>query len=136
LSSDGDVDAGKVVIVADDEDDVRLLFAQRFRRELRAEQMTFEYASSGREALEILHRLNGSVILVLSDINMPEMSGLDLLEEIRTRFPGIDVFLITAYDSNRYRTRAAEQGAAGYFTKPLDFAALKALLLERTGSAA
>jgi CheY-like chemotaxis protein len=120
--------SGRTVVVADDEDDVRLLFGQRFRRELRSGDIVFEFASSGEEALRLLENAQDSV-LILSDINMPGMTGFQLLERIRDEWPDLDVYLVTAYDSDDYRQQALDKGASGYFTKPLDFPELKRILL-------
>jgi CheY-like chemotaxis protein len=116
------------VVVADDEDDVRLLFEQRFRRERRAGDLEFEFAGSGEEALALLTESGGTAALILSDINMPGMNGFQLLERIHAEWPDLDVYLVTAYDSDDYRQQASERGATGYFTKPLDFAELKRVL--------
>jgi CheY-like chemotaxis protein len=116
------------VVVADDEDDVRLLFEQRFRRERRAGDLEFAFAGSGEEALALLNESAGAATLILSDINMPGMNGFQLLERIHAEWPELDVYLVTAYDSDDYRQQALERGATGYFTKPLDFAELKRVL--------
>ena len=116
------------IVVADDEDDVRLLFEQRFRRERRAGDIEFEFAASGEEALALLENSGGTATLILSDINMPGMNGFQLLERIHAEWPELAVYLVTAYDSDDYRQQAIDRGATGYFTKPLDFAELKRVL--------
>ena len=120
--------SARTVVVADDEDDVRLLFGQRFRREVRSGDIVFKFASSGEEALRLLANARDSV-LILSDINMPGMTGFQLLERVRNEWPDLDVYLVTAYDSDDYRQQALDKGASGYFTKPLDFPELKRILL-------
>jgi len=117
------------VMVVDDEADVRLLFEQRFRREVRAGQIAFHFALSAEEALALLEQLVEEVSLILSDINMPGMNGLDLLKIIKTKHQNLKVFMITAYGNAEYQQRAADYGCDDYFTKPLDFGMLKAKLL-------
>lgn len=117
------------VLVVDDEADMRTLFEQRFRREVRAGQITFYFASSGAEALALLEQVVGEVTLILSDINMPGMSGLDLLQAVKAKHQHLKVYLVTAYGNAEYEQRALDYGCDEYFTKPLDFAQLKAKLL-------
>lgn len=116
------MDLSTHVLIVDDEPDVEWLFKQRFRRELRSGKLTLHFAFSGEQALVFLKDgLAANIILVLSDINMPGMTGLDLLKRIKTDFPDVRVHMITAYgDENNYRL-AMEFGADGYLTKPLDF---------------
>jgi len=115
------------ILVVDDELDVQPLFLQRFRKEIRTHELEFDFASSGEEALEYLKEKHSEVVLILSDINMPGMSGLDLLLRIRHDYvaPPPTVMMITAYgDEENYR-RAIENGANDFLTKPLDFNLLK-----------
>jgi CheY-like chemotaxis protein len=114
------------ILVVDDEHDVQLLFEQRFRRELRAAQIALHFAFSGEAALATLKRQEaGPVGLILSDINMPGMSGLELLKRIKACYAHLKVFLLTAYsDAYNYDT-AMHYGADDYLTKPIAFAALK-----------
>ena len=116
------------VMVVDDEADVRMLFEQSFRRELRAGQIQFQFALSGEEALKALEA-NGEVLLVLSDINMPGMNGLDLLKKVKEKYRHLKVYMITAYGNAEYQRRAVAYGCDDYLTKPLDFGMLKAKLL-------
>jgi two-component system, response regulator, stage 0 sporulation protein F len=116
------------VLVVDDETDVVTLFRQRFRRELRSGQLIMQFADTGRAALEVLEMVDPDVILIFSDIEMPEMNGLELLEHVRDRWPHVRIYLATAYDSPTYTQRAAALGAHGYFTKPLDFSALRQIM--------
>ena len=117
------------IMVVDDEADMRTLFEQRFRREVRAGQITFYFAQSGAEALILLEQVVGEVTLILSDINMPGMSGLDLLKVVKARHQHLKVYLVTAYGNDEYQQRAVAYGCDEYFTKPLDFGMLKEKLL-------
>ena len=117
------------VMVVDDEADVRLLFEQRFRREVRAGQIAFYFALSGEEALSLLEQVIGDVSLVLSDINMPGMNGLELLKAVKEKHQHLKVYMITAYGNAEYQQRAVAYGCDDYFTKPLDFGMLKERLL-------
>jgi CheY-like chemotaxis protein len=114
------------VLVVDDEEDMQWLFKQQFRREIRAGTLVFHFALSGEEALDRLHtHTPADVVLVLSDINMPGMTGLELLKRLKLEFAGIPVHIITAYgDDQNYRTAMA-YGADGYLTKPIDFTDLR-----------
>lgn len=112
------------VMVVDDEADVRMLFEQRFRKEVRAGLIEFYFALSGQEALDFLET-HEEDLLILSDINMPGMNGLDLLARIKTDRPDLPVVMITAYGDPETRRRAKELGAHGLLTKPVDFAALR-----------
>jgi CheY-like chemotaxis protein len=114
------------ILVVDDERDVESLFRQRFRRELRSGEIELLFAFSGEEALDMLH-MNGKmdVVLVLSDINMPGMNGLELCRRIKSEPPPVPVCMMTAYGSDEYMRKAEEYGSDGYLTKPVDFDALK-----------
>ena len=116
------------VMVVDDEADVRLLFEQRFRREVRAGQIVFYFALSALEALEFL-KTHEEDVLILSDINMPGMNGLDLLQVVKKTHKHLKVFMITAYGDAEYQRQARDYGCDDYFTKPIDFALLKQKLL-------
>src|SRR3954451_9089353 len=117
------------ILVVDDEADVAELFRQRFRRETRQGTYVLHYAASGMEALERLSEaIEPTLIAVLSDINMPGMDGLELLAEIKERFPGLPVMMVTAYGDDERRRRAADHGASEFITKPVDFDHLKARL--------
>ena len=119
-----------MVLVVDDEEDVQWLFKQRFRRELKSGSIEFHFAFSGEEAIRSLRDgLATDVMLILSDINMPGMTGLELLKSVKDDYPELPVHMITAYgDEKNYRT-AMDYGADGYMTKPLDFEHLKARVL-------
>ncbi|MBW4362615.1 response regulator [Flavobacterium taihuense] len=115
------------ILVVDDEADVQPLFLQHFRKELRHHDFEFDFALSGEEALEYLKGNGLEVVLILSDINMPGMSGIDLLSKIRHDYNALSpvVMMITAYgDEENYR-QAMEKGADDFLTKPLDFNLLK-----------
>lgn len=114
------------ILVVDDERDVEFLFRQKFRKEIRSGEIVLVFAHSGEEALEVLRREGRTdVVLVLSDINMPGMTGLQLLQKIKENPPPLPVCMMTAYGNETYRQQAAENGSDGYLTKPIDFSALK-----------
>ena len=119
------------VMVVDDEMDVQILFQQKFRKEIKSGQITFQFAFSGEEGLGYCKNDDLSeLVLILSDINMPGMNGLELLKKIKELNPEIPVYMITAYgDENNYR-QAQEYGCDDYFTKPLDFDTLKKKIFE------
>ncbi len=115
------------ILVVDDEHDVQTLFEQRFRKEIKTGEITFVFAFSGEEAIDYLNKLDHEAVLILSDINMPGMSGLQLLEQIKQKFlkPPPIVMMITAYgDPENYKI-AKDLGADDFLSKPLDFIALK-----------
>jgi CheY-like chemotaxis protein len=114
------------ILIVDDESDVKLLFQQRFRKELRSGEMTFLFALSGEEALNIYATPEAAdVILILSDINMPGMTGLELLGRMKQVRPDLPVIMITAYGDDATREKAMTLGADEFVTKPIDFAVLK-----------
>jgi CheY-like chemotaxis protein len=115
-----------LILVVDDEADVADLFRQQFRKELRASLFTMEFAQSAPEALERVGTAEAArLILILSDVNMPGMSGIDLLPRARQARPDVPVIMITAYGDAETRRKAIEAGAAGLFTKPIDFPELR-----------
>ena len=118
------------IIVVDDEPDVQFLFKQRFRREIRKEEIEFNFFLSAGEVIDYLSTNdNVDIVLILSDINMPGMNGLELLKIIKEKTPEQKVFMITGYsDEHNYKT-AVEYGADDYLTKPLDFSGLKEKIL-------
>jgi CheY-like chemotaxis protein len=115
-----------LVLVVDDEPDVEILFRQQFRRELRSGRFTMEFAQSAPAALK---RITGaetvSLILILSDINMPGMTGLELLPKARAARPDVPIIMITAYGDADTKRKALEGGAEALLTKPIDFALLR-----------
>ena len=121
-----------LILVVDDEPDVADLFRQQFRREIRSARFVMEFAHSAPEALKLVETVeDASLILILSDINMPGMSGLELLPRARQARPDVPVIMITAYGDLDTRRRAIEGGAAGLFTKPIDFPELRQTIDKR-----
>jgi CheY-like chemotaxis protein len=117
------------ILVVDDEPDVALLFRQRFRREAREGTYVMHFANSGEMALEQLtNGIEPTLIVILSDINMPGMDGLQLLDAVKQRFPNLPVMMVTAYGDDERRRRANELGAFEFITKPVDFDLLKTQL--------
>jgi len=114
------------ILVVDDEADIAVLFRRRFRRELRDGIYSFCFAMSGAEALSLLRRNSQpTLMLILSDINMPGMSGLELLSRVKAIRPELPVVMITAYGDPENRQRALESGAVDLLAKPIDFNELK-----------
>jgi CheY-like chemotaxis protein len=126
------------ILVVDDEPDVEALFRQQFRRDLKAERFKMEFASSASEALvrAAVQVNDPSLILILSDINMPGMSGLEMLPKVRAERPDVPVIMITAYGDAETRRKAIERGAVGLLTKPIDFALVRHEIDARLGQAA
>lgn len=115
-----------LVLVVDDEPDVEALFRQQFRRDLRAQRFVMDFANSAADALSrAASTIEQSLILILSDINMPGMSGLEMLPKIREIRPDVPVIMITAYGDPATRRKAIENGATGLLTKPIDFSLLR-----------
>ena len=115
-----------LVLVVDDEPDVEMLFRQQFRRELREARFTMEFAQSGDVALQRIADASGvSLILILSDISMPGMTGLELLPKAKAVRPDVPVIMITAYGDAETKRKALEKGAEALLTKPIDFMALR-----------
>lgn len=115
------------ILVVDDERDVQTLFEQRFRKEIRNKELNFAFAFSGEEALDYLNRHDHEAVLILSDINMPGMSGLELLDRIKKKYatPPPRVMMITAYGDAESFNTAKALGADDFLTKPVDFIVLK-----------
>lgn len=114
------------ILIVDDERDVEDLFRQKFRKEVRSGDLELAFAFSGDEALKILSADNPpKVVYVFSDINMPGMTGLELLDKIKERFPQIQVSMISAYGDQENFKKAMDSGAKEFFTKPIDFVSLK-----------
>ena len=115
------------ILVVDDEKDMPALFEQRFRKEIRSGEMEFFFACSGEQALEYMNLHVHEAVLILSDINMPGMSGLELLKHIKQKFafPPPVVMMITAYSDEDNYNQAMNLGADGFITKPIDFNQLK-----------
>ena len=124
-------------LVVDDEPDVELLFRQHFRRDLRAGRFVMEFVLSAAEALVAIGEASDvTLILILSDINMPGMSGLELLPRAREVRPDVPIIMITAYGDAETRRKAIEAGAEALLTKPIDFDALRGEIERRLGRAA
>jgi CheY-like chemotaxis protein len=126
-----------LILVIDDEPDVEVLFRQQFRRDLRAGRFSTEFAQSASTALRpIAEAGDRSLILILSDINMPGMSGLELLPRAKAMRPDVPIIMITAYSDAETKRRALERGAEALLTKPIDFVALRSEIETRVERAA
>ena len=126
-----------LILVVDDEPDVEMLFRQQFRHDLRAGRFTMEFAQSASAALQcISDARNALLILILSDINMPGMTGLELLPKAKAARPDVPVIMITAYGDAETKRKALEGGAEALFTKPIDFVMLRNEIDMRVESAA
>jgi two-component system response regulator (stage 0 sporulation protein F) len=114
------------LLIVDDEKDVEILFLQKFRKEIRQGLLILEFAFSGQEALDILRSHHPpEVVYIFSDINMPGMTGLELLTQVKKEFPEIKVSMISAYGDSENQEKAISSGAKDFFTKPIDFELLK-----------
>lgn len=114
------------ILVVDDELDVKDLFLQQFRKEIKNEQIKTVFAHSGAEALEVLKSTNPlDIILIMSDINMPGMTGFELLKIVKEEFPNLKVFMVSAYGDKENIAKALEIGADDFVPKPVDFPSLK-----------
>ncbi len=126
-----------VVLVVDDEPDVEALFRQQFRRDLRAQRFAMDFASSAADALSrIADYVGPSLILILSDINMPGMTGLEMLPKVKAIRPEVPVIMITAYGDADTERKALQNGATRLLTKPIDFALLRQEIDQRLETAA
>ena len=127
-----------LILVVDDEPDVELLFRQQFRHDLRAGRFTMEFAQSAPHGASAHHRCRRaqSLILILSDINMPGMSGLELLPKAKAMRPDVPIIMITAYGDAETKRKALENGAEALLTKPIDFGTLRSEIETRVERAA
>jgi CheY-like chemotaxis protein len=126
-----------LVLVVDDEPDVEVLFRQQFRRELRSERFKMTFALSAMAALQSIDNAgDASLILILSDINMPGMSGLELLPKAKAVRPDVPIIMITAYGDAETKRKALEYGADALLTKPIDLGMLRTEIETRLGRAA
>jgi CheY-like chemotaxis protein len=126
-----------LILVVDDESDVEILFRQQFRRDLRAGRYTMEFAQSADMALQLIAGAGDqSLILILSDINMPGMSGLELLPKAKAARPDVPVIMITAYGDAETKRQGLERGAEALLTKPIDFGTLRSEIETRIERAA
>lgn len=125
-----------IVLVVDDELDIEMLFQQRFRRELKDGKFSFQFAHSGEEALKFIESHGAAkLVLILSDINMPGMTGIELLKRIREKDSRQKVFLVTAYGDDGSRQQAIAAGADDFVNKPIDFEDLKKKMYTTLGIA-
>jgi CheY-like chemotaxis protein len=125
------------ILVVDDEPDVEHLFRQQFRRDIRSGRFVMEFAASAPEALERAKTIaDPMLILILSDINMPGMTGLEMLPKVKAERPNVPVIMITAYGDEATRKRATELGATGLLPKPIDFSLLRQEIEQRLERAA
>jgi len=123
------------VLIVDDESDAQELFRQNFRREIRKGVYSFDFARSAQQALDILrYGTPPRILVLLSDINMPGMSGMELLAEVRRTWPEVGVFMISAYGDAATKNRAKSLGASSFFSKPVDFSRLKNELASAVGA--
>ena len=124
----------KSILIVDDETDVEYLFLQKFRKEIKEGVIDFNFAFSANAALEFLKGVPATdIVLVLSDINMPGKSGIELLQIIKSQFPHLKVFMVTAYNDEEHRLMAQNSGADDFIGKPVDFSELKERILEAIG---
>jgi CheY-like chemotaxis protein len=120
------------IVVVDDEPDVESMFRQQFRRDLKSGRFVMEFALSAPAALEQVKAIpDPSLILILSDVNMPGMTGLEMLPKVKAERPNVPVIMITAYGDEGTRKRATELGAAGLLPKPIDFSLLRQEIEQR-----
>jgi DNA-binding NtrC family response regulator len=125
-----------LVLVVDDEPDVEALFRQQFRRDLRSQRFMMDFANSAADALKrIGATIEQSLILILSDINMPGMTGLEMLPKVKEMRPEVPVIMITAYGDPDTKRKAMENGASGLLTKPIDFTLLREEIDSRLAAA-
>jgi CheY-like chemotaxis protein len=126
-----------LILIVDDESDVEMLFRQQFRRELRAGRFRMDFALSADSALQRMSDVAAaSLILILSDINMPGMTGLELLPKAKATRPDVPVIMITAYGDDVTKRKALEGGAEALLTKPIDFVALRTQIDSRVATTA
>jgi CheY-like chemotaxis protein len=126
-----------LILVVDDEPDVEVLFRQQFRRDIRADRFMMEFALSASAGLQLISDAHGiSLILILSDINMPGMTGLEFLPKAKALRPDVPVIMITAYGDAETKRRALASGAEALLTKPIDFAVLRSEIDMRLEQAA
>ena len=137
LEASGGISVNLLILVVDDEPDVEVLFRQQFRHDIRAGRFTMEFAQSALAALaRITNAADASIILILSDINMPEMSGFELLPKAKAIRPDVPIIMITAYGDADTKQKALENGAEALLTKPIDFVILRTEIDARVERAA
>jgi len=114
------------ILIVDDERDVELLFRLQFRREIKEKHIYLQFAFSGEYALNYLHNINPmDVLLILSDINMPGMNGLQLVEKVKAEFPAMRIIMVSAYGDDKNYNEAKAKGVDDFVTKPVNFVELK-----------
>ncbi len=119
------------ILIVDDEQDVETLFVQKFRKEIKSKELEIMFAFSGEEALRLLEAADSpEVVYVFSDINMPGMTGFELLEKIKSQFSQIQVSMVSAYSNSDNYEKALKSGAKGFFSKPVDFESLRQEIAE------
>ena len=124
-----------LILVVDDEPDVEALLRQQFRRDIRDGRFTMDFAQSADSALKLISDAARSLILILSEINMPGMTGLELLSKAKAARPDVPVIMITAYGDENTKRKALEGGAEALLTKPIDFVALRGEIDSRVAGA-
>src|SRR5690349_21485224 len=120
------------ILVVDDEASMTRLFEQRFRKEIRDGELQFVFANSGEDALVKYQSEGSDLVMILSDINMPGMNGLELLLRLKGHGASLPVFMISAYENEAYQQKSTELGATGFIPKPLDFDQIKELIFSQT----
>jgi YesN/AraC family two-component response regulator len=124
------------IMIVDDERDIESLFRQKFRKELRDGLLEFQYCYSAENAIEYLDsKLSADLVIILSDINMPGMNGIELLKIIKEKYSHLKVFMITAYDDDLNYQKAIQSGADNYLAKPIDFEVLRKIIVNYVDSA-
>ncbi len=119
------------ILVVDDEEDIQLLFRKKFKKDIQEGKFLFRFATSAQSAIQYLNTLNKfDIVLVLSDIKMPGLSGLDLLQFVKKEFPHLKVMMITAYDDIKNREDAKRLGASDFIAKPVNFELLRTRILQ------
>jgi len=116
------------ILVVDDESSMMRLFEQRFRKEIREGLVSFLFAASGEAALQTYQERGSDLVMILSDINMPGMNGLQLLKQLKENGVELPVYMISAYENEMYQKQSRELGANGFIPKPLDFDEIKQLI--------
>ncbi len=119
------------ILVVDDEEDIQLLFRKKFKKDIQEGKFLFRFATSANAAIQYLNTLKEfDMVLVLSDIKMPGMNGIDLLKIVKTQYPHLKVMMITAYDDLKNREDATRLGALDFIAKPVNFEALRSRILQ------
>lgn len=121
----------KKILVVDDERDLELIYRQHFKKAIGAGELNFQFAFSGDEAMAMLGQTGDSDFVMLTDINMPGMSGLELLQKVKLQYPDAMVYVVSAYDMEEYQLSARQLGAAEFIPKPIDFIELKNKLAKK-----